>query len=282
MILDERMNKYREKRDNNLPSERTMLMDAIEADVKNDPNIVAAFYGGSIANENEDNYSDIDLRIIVKEEAFEQYRLNKKKRAKKWGDVLFYEDFPWAPYSIAHFNNFIKVDTFYYKDKEIQPSLYLKDMKVIHDPDGILMHVLKLSNTETFSFSQEELDVWRGKVYAYLHETYRRAMRNEYNYAFSMLNALRFSVVIGWLTEMEVPSNNFGDWSKIEGSRSPLTEKQLTLLASWDNPSRDKNEIMNLTKAIFTEFKLVHNKICQKYNLNEELEVMIEVEKKIF
>ncbi|MDX5476233.1 MAG: hypothetical protein LPK00_11925 [Bacillaceae bacterium] len=281
MTMVESLTKHIE-RDKNLPSERKQLMDAIEADVKNDPNIVAAFYGGSIANENEDNYSDIDLRIIVKEQAFEQYRLKKKERAKNWGEVLFYEDFPWAPYSIAHFKNFIKVDTFYYKDIDIQPSLYLKNMKIIHDSDEILMRVLKLSNTQTFSFSQEELDVWVGKVYAYLHETYRRVMRNEFNYAFSMLEALRFSVVIGWLTEKEIPANNFGDWSKIEGSRSPLTEEQLTLLASWDNPSRDKKEILNLAKAIFTEFKLVHNKICEKYNLNEELEVMLEVEKLIF
>ena len=270
------------ERDINLPSERKKLMDAIEADVKNDPDIVGSFYGGSIANENEDNYSDIDLRIIVKEQAFEQCRWKKKGRAKKWGEVLFYEDFPWAPYSIAHFKNFIKVDTFYYKEKDLQPTLYLKNMKVIHDPDGILIQVHKLSNTQTYTFSQEELDVWRGKVYAYLHETYRRVMRNEFNYAFSMLEALRFSVVTGWLTENEIPANNFGDWSKIEGSRSPLTERQLTLLASWDSPSRDKKEILNLAKAIFTEFKLVHHKICEKYNLNEELEVMLEVEKMIY
>ncbi|WP_096155171.1 MULTISPECIES: nucleotidyltransferase domain-containing protein [Bacillus] len=270
------------ERDKKLPTERKKLMDAIETDVKNDPNIIAAFYGGSIAKGNEDNYSDIDLRIIVKEHKFEHYKLNKKERAKKWGDVLFYEDFSWASYSISHYNNFIKVDTFYYKEKDLHASLYLKEMNVIHDPSGLLKNVLKDSKSLRFPYSQEELDVWRGKVFAYLHETYRRVRRKEYNYAFSMLESLRFSVVTGWYTEIEIPANNFGDWSKVEGERSPLTEEQLALLASWDNPDRNERDILNVAKAIFKEFKVVHKNLCKKYNLNEEEEIIIEVEKLVF
>jgi hypothetical protein len=65
--------------------------------------------------------SDID----VKDEVYEEYRLDKKLRSKNWGKVLFFEDFPWSTYSIAHYDTFIKVDTFYYKVKDIQPSVCL-------------------------------------------------------------------------------------------------------------------------------------------------------------
>ncbi|MCG7317206.1 hypothetical protein MHL86_08080 [Brevibacillus laterosporus] len=72
-------------------------------------------------------YSDIDLRIIVKDEFFEEYRANKKQRAKNWGNVLFYEDDPLANYSVAHFSSFIKVDSFYYQTEEMYYALQCVD-----------------------------------------------------------------------------------------------------------------------------------------------------------
>ncbi|MGG1443392.1 hypothetical protein ABE354_15305 [Brevibacillus laterosporus] len=84
------------------------------------------------------SYSDIDLRIIVKDEFFEEYRANKKQRAKNWGNVLFYEDDPLANYSVAHFSSFIKVDSFYYQTEEMQPSIWLQNIRITHDTDGMM------------------------------------------------------------------------------------------------------------------------------------------------
>lgn len=105
-------NKHRE-RDLTIPKYRQIMLKEIEQDLIKDENVLAIFYGGSIGNQNTDLYSDIDLRIVVKDEVFEEYRLNKKERAKNWGKVLYFEDFPWTNYSVAHYDNFIKVDTFY-------------------------------------------------------------------------------------------------------------------------------------------------------------------------
>src|SRR5690625_2291598 len=102
-------------------------MENIEQDLSNDDQVLAVYYGGSIGNRNTDLYSDIDLRIVVNDDHFEEYRINKKQRAKKWGNVLFFEDFPWSTYSIAHYDTFIKVDTFYYRMKDIQPSIWLQN-----------------------------------------------------------------------------------------------------------------------------------------------------------
>jgi hypothetical protein len=109
-------------------------------------------------------YSDLDLRVIVKDEAFETYRSNKKERAKKWGDVLYYEDFPWASYSIAHYRSFIKVDTFYYRQSDLQPSPYMKHLLIEHDPNLLVSRLRDESQSIDYKFTQDEFEVWRGCI----------------------------------------------------------------------------------------------------------------------
>ena len=134
-----------EERDNELPMVRQQLKAAIERDLVDDNNITSVFYGGSIGTGNTDLYSDIDLRIIVKEEAFEQYRLNKKERAKNWGTVMFYEDFPWVAHSVAHYKGFIKVDSFYYTEKDIQPSVWYKELEIVYDRENFMRRIQRES-----------------------------------------------------------------------------------------------------------------------------------------
>lgn len=137
-------NKHRD-RDLKIPKYRQTMLKEIEQDLLKDENVLAVFCGGSIGNRNTDLYSDIDLRIVVKEEVFEEYRLNKRERAKNWGKVLFFEDFPWATYSVAHYDNFIKVDTFYYRKEDIQPSVWLQNIRIVFDTTGFMEEILKKS-----------------------------------------------------------------------------------------------------------------------------------------
>ncbi|ERM15956.1 hypothetical protein [Brevibacillus laterosporus] len=105
---------------------RQTIMNRIEQDLLKDSNILSVFYRGSIGNQNTDLYSDIDLRIVVKDEFYEEYLALKKQRANNWGNVLFYEDDPLANYSVVHFSSFIKVDSFYYRAEDMQPSIWLQ------------------------------------------------------------------------------------------------------------------------------------------------------------
>lgn len=117
-------------RDLEIPQHRQSLITAIESDLVKDSNVLAVYYGGSVGSRSTDLYSDIDLRIVVKDEVFEEYRLNKKKRAKNWGEVLFFEDLPRATHSVAHYKGFIKVDSFYYKMKNIRHLYGFKILKL--------------------------------------------------------------------------------------------------------------------------------------------------------
>lgn len=259
--------KYRE-RDLDIPKHRQVLMEAIELDLINDNNVLAVFYGGSIGNQNTDLYSDIDLRIVVKDEVFEEYRINKKLRAKNWGSVLFFEDFPWATHSIAHYNTFIKVDSFYYKMKDIRPSIWLQNIKIVHDTSGLIKDVLTKSMALYYSPTVQEVEIWRTKFFAYVHEAYRRVMRKEIYYALYCLDNLRLSMVTGWYMNAGIQPNTFGDWAKLEGSRSKLLEWQLNLLEEWHN-SREPGEILKVIKCIIPEFLIVHKSLCAKLEMDE-------------
>ena len=264
------------ERDINIPRHRQDLMAAIELDLKNDANVLAVFYGGSIGNEENDIFSDIDLRIVVKDEMFEEFRLHKKQRAKNWGSVLFFEDFPWANYSTAHYHTFIKVDSFYYTTKDIKPSVWLQKLKIVHDPTGLIKEVLAHSNALSFSPSIEEIEHWRTKFFAHLHEAYRRVMRNEIYYALRCIDNMRLSMITAWYMEAVIQPNTFGDWAKLEGERSKLNDGQLLLLAQW-RCSREQSDILKVMRSIVPEFIKIHKKLCDKYEIEENPEFVKEI-----
>lgn len=249
------------ERDLAIPKHREDLLKAIEIDLLNDENILGVFYGGSLGNENTDLYSDIDLRIVVKDEVFEQYRLNKKQRAKKWGNVLFFEDFPWATHSTAHYDTFIKIDTFFYKAKDVQPSVWLQKIKIVRDTGSFLKEVSEKSAKLSYLPNVKEVEIWRTKYFAYVHEAYRRVKRMEIYYALHCLDNLRLSMVAGWYMEAGYQPNTFGDWAKLEGSRSKLLEWQLNLLEKWHS-CREPDEILKVIKSITSEFLKAHRRLC--------------------
>lgn len=268
-------NKHRD-RDLKIPKYRQTMLKEIEQDLLKDENVLAVFYGGSIGNRNTDLYSDIDLRIVVKDEMFEEYRLNKRERAKNWGKVLFFEDFPWATYIVAHYDNFIKVDTFYYRKEDIQPSVWLQNISIVFDTTGFMEEILKKSMNLFFRPTVQEVEIWRTKFFAYVHEAYRRVNRKEMYYALNCLDNLRVSMAMAWYMDKGLQPNAFGDWAKYEGERSELDNWQLALLADWHS-SREPNDLMDVLKKIIPEFKKTHKSLCEKVEIEEEPEWVDEI-----
>lgn len=257
------------QRDIEIPIHRQKIKEAIEKDLAGDPFIIAVFYGGSIGNQNSDYYSDIDLRIVVAEEAFDRYREEKQKRAARWGDILFFEDIPFSNYSTAHYENFVKVDMFYYRLKDVLPSFWLRNIEVFYDSSEMLEDVVAKSRQLTFEPTIEDVDLWRTKFFAALHELYRRVMRAELYYAASCLDTMRFLITVGWYMEVGIQPNALGDWAKIEGNRSLLQQWQLEELAKWDS-SRNPDEMMAVAPKIVEAFKKVHKSLCEQVGMEED------------
>lgn len=268
-------NKYR-SRDLALPEHRADLLNKIEEDLLIDENIIGIFYGGSLGSKNADLYSDIDLRIVVKDDVFENYRLDKRQRPNNWGRVLFFEDLPYSNYTVAHYDTFIKVDVFYYKIQDIQPSLWLQDIKIVHDTNHLLKNILEESAKLSYSPSKQEIDIWQTKFLAYTHEIYRRLMRTEIYYALNCLDNLRLSIVTGWYMDAGFQPNTFGDWAKLQGSRSKLSREQLNLLEQWYS-RQDPDEIFNVVKSIIPEFLKVQKSLCDKLGIIANSEKMEEI-----
>ena len=105
-----------------------------------------------------------------------------------------------------------------------------------------------------------------------MHETYRSTMRNEMYYALSNLDRVRWLIADGWYMERDQHlDSSYGVWSKIEGSRSQLSEEQLEMLASWDC-NRDANRIFETMNNMYSELLRLNNSLCQKVNLDAENE----------
>jgi len=259
-------------RDSQLPIAREHLLNSIIRNLQSKSDVIGIFLGGSIAKNNTDLFSDIDLRVVVAEEKFQEYIRNKKELAKEFGDVLFFEDmYLQAPYTIAHYSSFIKVDLFIYTFSRLQPSTWLQGIRIIKDTDVGLRSILEQSEAIQYTVSSDDVEKWRGKVFAYIHEIYRRVFREEFYYALGQMNNLRAYIVTGWNMEVDRLSNEAWDWSKIEGARSSLERWQLSLLATWDC-GRDQQEMMKALYSMVPEIRRLHTVLCQKTGLemNEE------------
>lgn len=263
-------------RDEGIPEKRQELLAAIDNDLLHDQHIEAYFYGGSIGNGNTDLYSDIDLRIVVNPDKWEDFILNKKIRPGKWGNVLFYEDFPGASYTIAHYDSLIKADVFYYRKENISPSVWLKNIQIVRDDNGFMTAIKNESDKLSYKISKPEFEFWRTKFFAYFHEAYRRMMRGELYYAMHCIDSMRQSLAAGWYMERGIQPNSFGDWAKIEGPRSRLKKEQLDLLASF-HCRREPEGIYAVMKKMIPEFTRLHRQLGEKAGAETDQEWAVKI-----
>jgi predicted nucleotidyltransferase len=260
-------------RDQELPFYRDELLESAIADLTKDHNVLAIYLGGSLGKDNFDNYSDIDLHVIVTPNSKKEFIKNKRKRSSNWGEVLFYEESsPASPVVVTHFDCFIKVDSWYKTIDEVIPSIWLKGLKPLYDPSNILAPLLNEASKHTFKPEREDISFWKNKILAFLHETYRSVMRDEMYYAIANLDRVRWLIADGWYMEMDKHlDSSFGVWSKVEGKRSQLHEWQLALLAAW-SCNRDSSEIFKTMTNMYPELLRLNKSLCQKVEIDDEEE----------
>lgn len=261
-------------RDSKLPEARQRLLENAVEDLKEDPDVLAIYLAGSLAKENADDYSDIDLHTILKPDKLASFIANKKARAKGWGRVLFFEGTAATPVIVSHFDCFVKVDSWYHSAEELQPSLWLKGMKILHDPNGILEKIQVQSDELGYILTSQEVEFWRTKMLAFIHETYRAAMRGEAYYALANLDSVRWLTAAGWYMEMERHLDSpYQVWSKVEGSRSRLNNEQLKQLADWE-AGRETPSILEVLKSISTEFARLNKTLSERVGIEDDNEMV--------
>lgn len=261
------------ERDASLPKQREILLNNALKDLTADSNVLAIYLGGSLAKKNFDNYSDIDLHTIVKSEKRTKFIENKRKRAEKWGNVLFHEDAnPLGPIVVTHYDCFVKVDSWYHAPIEITPSIWLKGLKTLYDPNNIIGAIIKESSNLTYELQTSEVQFWKGKILAFTHEVYRAVMRKEMYHAEFNLDRVRWLIVSGWYMEMDEHFDaSYGSWSKVEGKRSVLNKRQLALLENW-RCGREAEEIIETVVRMIHEILRLNQILSEKVyiEVNEE------------
>lgn len=264
--------KHRE-RDIKLPLYREQLLENALEDLKSDPNVIGIYESGSLARGDFDNYSDIDLHILVRTEKKKEYIAEKKRRAANWGEVLFYEGSSTTPYIVTHYECFVKIDSWYHNENELLPSIWLKDAKSYYDPEKIIQKVINESKSIGFDVSGDEISFWRNKVFAYVHETYRAVMRGELYEALANLDHVRWLIASAWYTEKEqYLYNSYLVWSKIERSNTELSEEQQKMLASWDS-DRNATKLLETISQIYPEFLRLNQVFSKRTGISDEQEL---------
>lgn len=260
-------------RDEILPEVREKLLKAACDDLKKDSNVIGIYLAGSLPKKTYDRYSDIDLHIIVSQKSLNTFIECKRERPTHWGQVLFYEDInPLRPVVVVHFEPFVKIDTWYHTPEEIKASLWLSGCQTLYDPNVIIQPALDESRKLKYQVTPGEVELWRGKIFAYIHEVYRSVMRGELYYAISMLDSFRWQMARGWHMEMgKRVDSGYGVWSKVEGSRSPLKGWQSALLKSW-YCQLDKEDIMKTLASMIPELLRLHGSLCRTTGLEEQRE----------
>ncbi|WP_019503984.1 nucleotidyltransferase domain-containing protein [Pleurocapsa sp. PCC 7319] len=216
-----------------LNSARKCLVDKVVEYFLAQGGVEAIYIQGSVAAGSADEFSDIDFRIVIQQEVYEQFILERFSAPKHWGEWLFNE---WASRSwvcVSHFKPFNKVDVLYFKPEELKPSpWFLLPTQVIYDPKKLVQQVIQLSQESKFTLLNiEDVDRLISKGLAYAEEVYRRVMRGELFYAQSQLDSFRWILIqFDDYLHHSLPSSGFGSPSHFEqrGSEMLIEVMQLS------------------------------------------------------
>ena len=149
----------------------------------------------------------------------------------------------------------------------------MKNCKILYDKTERLSEIINKSNAIEHKITAQEVEQWRVKYLAYVHEAFRNAKRNEFYAALENLNMARWLIAYGWYAENGIHINaGWGMWSKLEGKRSQLTQNQKEMLADWFC-GRDSNQIISTISKLAPEFLRLNEILSEIVGINNQKEM---------
>ncbi|MGO3732341.1 MAG: hypothetical protein ACTJHC_04095 [Vagococcus sp.] len=261
--------------DSNLPVDRDRLKNRLIRLVKEDDEVVACFFGGSIGEKTEDYYSDIDARVIVKDNV--DFEKKQRDIIRSIGEYLFIETST-HHYSTIHYATFIKLDLYMYTISSMTPSIWLKHIDIVKD-DGLLEKLEEQSRNLSYAITQEEFDHILNNYYAHYFELYRCLKRHEDNYLELLMLSLKQSLVSMWYVSKGYYPNDVGEWGKYEGDKSKLSHLEKEFLSSFTPCT--KEELETFTKQIAILMFEASEKVATYNELNFSRDIFRKVHKRI-
>lgn len=102
-----------------------------------DERFVAAFMGGSRARGEADEHSDLDISVIVADDAYDALIAEKDRFVRKIGEPLFLEDFGHTDMALVVFADGVELDLFYFQASDLA-SIRSGPFLTLFDRHGIL------------------------------------------------------------------------------------------------------------------------------------------------
>lgn len=241
---------------------RDHLLDAAVSYFKQQPEVVGIFLAGSIPAGRADEWSDIDLRVLVRPEAHAAFLARREEHPRSWGDLAFNVAHPGTIHCVSHFRPFVKIDVFYYPAEKFAPSPWHNlPLQILFDPDGIVAAAVTGSKNLNFEPDPRHVTTRINLGIATAHEVYRRAHRGELIYAQNLLESLRHI-----LAELDACFRG-RPFTNIERDATPgLVD---TLRKSYVHAERDA--ILAALEVLISTFKNLVAGLDRKFALGRDL-----------
>ncbi|MGR9470645.1 nucleotidyltransferase domain-containing protein [Rhizobium leguminosarum] len=236
--------------------------------------VLGIFLGGSLAAESADTYSDIDLRIVVEPEHHPHFVEVRREIPAQWPGFLFNEWLPNTHHCVSHFRPFGKIDIFYYNAHKLTPSpWYRLPIKILYDPQGTVIDLVKRSRELPFTVDESEVDRSISKGLAAYHETYRRAERGELFYAQTLLDELRHHMMQAddWLHDRSPETTVMANFE------NRASEEAVMVLANSYCPCEYEAilaALMSLVRAYRKQVLALHQKFPLSRSLQNDVEAL--------
>jgi predicted nucleotidyltransferase len=155
-----------------------------------DSRVIAAFLYGSYANGSADTHSDLDLSLITRDDAFDDFIAGRETFIRSWGEPLFLEDFDHPTFVFIIFQDGLEVEL------RINPVSQL-DFNY-GGPNIVLLDRLNLFPEAVFPRIQpslsDQVEYLRRQVYWFWHDLSHfitAISRNQLWWAYGQLEELR-------------------------------------------------------------------------------------------
>jgi len=222
---------------------RNMLSKCISI-LQADHRVEGAYVVGSMADETADEYSDIDLYVVVKEEYYAEVYEERFNFAQRVGSVLstFEVDWPNCQMLGVIYRNYVEIDICY--TKLGQAEVFNDRYKVVLDESGQVRKALFVKDYPRDSQielkSQTEF-----ALYNLLHAI-NMLHRGEYWSSIKQIETLRKRVVS--LAELLLNKEIGEEYRKLESVFPPKTERELRRSLCLYGKSDIKKSIVTLTR----------------------------------
>lgn len=237
--------------------------------MKRVPKIIAVFYTGSTAKRSWDEYSDIDIEIIVSDKDYDSVVKQLPKLLSMWGKIKLCNHYNGSDETYAFIGkDYTKVEINPIKESDFKPLWKLKDIRIGFDKDKVVSDVFKRSQRERRPCLDHKeivhffLDTRSNFLYAARH--YARGQKLS---GVSELNNIggQLFYYLGKIKGMEGHEN-------LRSAEKHLTKKEWNFLKVSKCNSLNKREVKRAIRANWKYMKYLENLYAKKNEKKLNLE----------